>query len=150
MSKTDGQFPSAGRARPTPLEVAAVAALGLLLAACGGGGNGGGNGNGGGGFTLRVSFANETDAPAELALNDGEVQTVESCKGGVFNFTMPATDWILTVNGETAIDSLEYQPNQLDQDVAAQVWLNEDGTIELQSFNPGSNITAPAALTICL
>ena len=149
MSKSDGQFQSAGRARPVTLAFAALAALGLLLAACGGGG-GNGNGNGGGEFTLRVSFANETEAEATLQLNDGTAQTVESCKGGVFTFDMPATDWILTVNGETAIDSLEYQPNELDQDVAAQLWLNEDGTVELQSFSPGSNITAPAALTICL
>jgi hypothetical protein len=56
---------------------------------------------------------------------------------------------VLTVNGEPAIDSLEYQPNELDNDVAARLWLHEDGTVELQSFLPGSNISAPTALSIC-
>jgi hypothetical protein len=62
---------------------------------------------------------------------------------------MPATEWVIAVNGETAIDSLEYQPNELDQDVAARLQLNEDGTFTLESFLPGSNINAPPALGIC-
>lgn len=143
MSNSGGQFQPTGRFRSA---MAAVTMLGLVLAACGGGS---GNGNGGGGHTLRVSFANETADAAELQLNDGEPQTVETCKGGVFTFAMPVEAWTLTVNGETAIDSLEYQANELDNDVAAKIWLHDDGTIELQSFLPGSNIQAPAALSIC-
>jgi hypothetical protein len=145
MSSIDGQYQPARRTRPA---FAAVALLGLVVAACGGG-NGGNGGNGEGSYTLRVAFANETDASADLALNDGEPQTVETCKGGVFSWGMPFEDWILTVNGETAIDSLDYQPNELDQDVAARLWLHEDGSLELESFLPGSNISAPAALSIC-
>lgn len=145
MSDIEGHVQPTRRFRPV---VAAVATLGLLIAACGGG-NGGNGGNGESGFTLRVAFANETAEAATLALDDGEPQTVESCKGGVFMFEMPATDWVLTVNGETAIDSLEYQPNELDNDVAAKLWLHEDGTVELQSFLPGSNIQAPAGISIC-
>jgi hypothetical protein len=143
MANIDGQFRPARRARPA---VAGIVLLGLLVAACGGGGGGGG---GDATYTLRVAFANETDAEAALVLNDGEAQVVPSCKGGVFTWPMPVEGWILTVNGETAIDSLEYQPNQLDNDVAARLWLHEDGSIELESFLPGSNISAPAALSIC-
>ena len=149
MSNSEGQDRSARRPRPAAPAMVVAAALGLVLAACGGGG-GGGNGNGdGSGFTLRVSIANETADVATLQLDDGEPQTVESCKGGVFSFEMPFTDWILTVNGETVIDSLEYQPNELDNDVAARLWLNEDGSTEVQSFLPGSNISAPATISIC-
>jgi hypothetical protein len=122
----------------------------LLIAACGGGGGGGGGETA---FTLRVAFANESADTASLQINSGETQgtaqEVETCKGRVLMFDMPETEWVLTVNGETAIDSLEYQPNQLDNDVAARLWLREDGTIELESFSPGSNISAPAALSIC-
>jgi len=143
MAKIEGLNRPARRVRPA---VAAIALLGLVIAACGGGGGGGGGDEL---YTMRVSFANETDAEATLALNDGNPQTVESCKGGIFTWEMPLEDWIFTVNGETAIDSLEYQPNQLDQDVAARLWLHEDGSIELESFQPGSNITAPAAIAIC-
>lgn len=144
MANIDGQFRHARRARPA---VAGIVLLGLLVAACGGGGGGGG---GDATYTLRVAFANETDAEAALALNDGEAQVVESCKGGVYLFTMPATDWVLTVNGETAIDSIEQNPLHIDNnDAAARLWLHEDGSIELESFAPGSNISAPAALSIC-
>lgn len=143
MANIDGQTRPALRLRPA---VAMIAVLGLVLAACGGGGGGGGGDTT---YTLRVAFANETDAEAALAMNDGEAQTVASCKGGVFTWQMPVEGWILTVNGETAIDSLEYQPNELDNDVAARLWLHEDGSIELESFLPGSNISAPAALSIC-
>jgi hypothetical protein len=144
MAKIEGQYRPARRVRPA---VAAVALLGLVVAACGGGGGGGGGGDEL--YTMRVSFANETDAEATLALNDANPQVVESCKGGIFTWEMPAEDWIFTINGETAIDSLEYEFNQLDNDVAARLWLHEDGSIELESFQPGSNITAPAAIAIC-
>lgn len=145
MANIDGQNQPTRRVRPA---VAAVALLGLVMTACGGGGGGGGNGEGG--YTLRVAFANETDAPAELSLNDGEPQTVESCKGGVYLFTMPDTDWVLAVNGETAIDSIEQNPLHFDNnDATARLWLHEDGSVELENFAPGSNISAPAALSIC-
>jgi hypothetical protein len=143
MAKIEGQYPPARRLRPA---VAAVAVLGLVIAACGGGGGGGGGDDL---FTLRVAFANESDAEATVALNDANPQAVESCKGAVLTYQMPVEAWILTVNGETAIDSLEYEPTQLDQDVAARLWLHEDGSIELESFSPGSNIAGITALSIC-
>jgi hypothetical protein len=127
--------------------VAAVTLLGLVVAACGGGGGGGGNGDQL--FTLRVAFANESDAEATVALNDANPQAVESCKGAILTYEMPVEAWILTVNGETAIDSLEYQANQLDNDVNARLWLHEDGTLELEAFNPGSNIQGITAVSIC-
>jgi hypothetical protein len=143
MAKIEGQNQPARRLRPA---VAAVAVLGLVIAACGGGGGGGGGDDL---FTLRVAFANESDAEATVALNDTNPQAVESCKGAVLTYQMPVEAWILTVNGETAIDSLEYEPTQLDQDVAARLWLHEDGSIELESFAPGSNIAGITALSIC-
>lgn len=143
MDKIELQFQPTTRARPA---VAAIAMLGLVIAACGGGGGGGGGDDL---YTLRVAFANETDAEATVALNEANPQAVESCKGAILTYEMPAEDWILTVNGETAIDSLEYEPNQLDQDVAARLWLHEDGSLELESFSPGSNIAGITALSIC-
>ena len=142
MDKIELPFQPTRRARPA---VAAIAMLGLVIAACGGGGGGGGDDL----YTLRVAFANETDAEATVALNNANPQAVESCKGAILTYEMPAEDWILTVNGETAIDSLEYEPNQLDQDVAARLWLHEDGSLELESFSPGSNIAGITALSIC-
>ncbi len=139
---------SGGLRQPTQWSrpaIAALAALGLLIAACGGGSGGGGGGN----FVIRVAFANQTDAPATLQMADGEPVEVESCRGGVFTFPMPETDWVLTVNGETAIDSLEQDPQDIDNNVAARLWLREDGTTELESLLPGSNITPPATLSIC-
>jgi len=143
MARIEGLYRPARSVRPA---VAAIALLGLVLAACGGGGGGGGGDDL---YTLRVAFANESDAEATVALNDGNPQAVESCKGAILTWQMPVEDWILTVNGETAIDSLQYQPNQLDQDVAARLWLHEDGSIELESFSPGSNIAGITALSIC-
>jgi hypothetical protein len=141
MSKIERQSRPSGRTRPA----LAVVALSLLLAACGGGENGGGDGA----YALKVSFGNQTDAPAELVFNDGEPITVESCRGGVYTFEMPETDWVLTVNGETAIDSLNQDPMDLDNNAIARLWLREDGTIDLQAFEPGSNVTPPATLSIC-
>jgi hypothetical protein len=146
MANSEGRSQPARRSRPAIL---AVAALGVLVAACGGGSNGGGDQA----FTMRVAFVNETEETATVQVNSGETQgeaqEVESCKGRVLTFPMPETDWVVTVNGETAIDSLEYEPTQLDNDVAARLWLHEDGSLELESFGPGSNISAPAALSIC-
>jgi hypothetical protein len=140
-----------GRRQPArrPRLGVAVVALGLLIAACGGGNGGGGDRA----FLLRLAFTNESEETATVQLNSGETQgepqEVESCKARVLTFTMPTTEWVIAVNGETAIDSLEYQPNELDQDVAARLQLNEDGTFTLESFLPGSNINAPPALGIC-
>jgi hypothetical protein len=144
MAKIEGQHPLAGRARPA---VAAIVILGLAVAACGGGGGGG---NGDRVYTLRVSFANETEAEATLALNDANPQAVESCTGGVYSWEMPPEGWVLTVNGETAIDSLEYDPSQLDNNVVARAWLHEDGTVELIDLAPGASVNAPTVTTICL
>jgi hypothetical protein len=129
---------------------AAVVALGLVIAACGGGSGGGGGDRE---FVLRLAFTNESADTATVQLNSGETQgepqEVETCKARVLTFTMPFSEWVIAVNGETAIDSLEYQPNELDNDVAARLQLNEDGTLTLESFLPGSNVNAPPALGIC-
>jgi hypothetical protein len=140
---------SGGRRRRARPGAVAIAGLGLLIAACGGGGGGGGDQD----FTLRLAFTNESAETATVQLNSGETQgepqEVETCKARVLTFAMPATEWVVTVNGETAIDSLEYQPNEIDNDVAARLQLNEDGTLTLESFLPGSNVNAPPALGIC-
>lgn len=140
---------SEGHVKPTmrtgAVPMAAVAIVALLLAACGGG-NGG---NGEVTNVIRVAFANETDSDATIQLNDSEPTVVESCKGGVFIFDLPATDWVVTVNGETAVDSLELEPTHLDSNLVANLWLHEDGTLETERVLPGSNIQAPASLSIC-
>jgi hypothetical protein len=146
MANSGGRRQRARQPRPVAV---AVAGLGLLIAACGGGNGGGGERD----FVLRLAFTNESADTATVQLNSGETQgepqEVETCKARVLTFTMPPTEWVITVNGETAIDSLEYQPNELDNDVAARLQLNDDGTLTLESFLPGSNINAPPALGIC-
>ena len=145
MSTSTG--PSRGRGRARLRTVAAVTTLAVLLIGCGGGNGGGG---GGGAAVLGVAFANETDTQATLQLGEGEPVTVESCKGGVFRFDLPDADWILTVNGEPAIDSIELDPNYLGRNMVADLWLNEDGTVDVNRVLPGTNISAPTSTLICL
>lgn len=134
------------RRRPGLAPMAAVIVLGLALAACGG--DNGGDG-GGPALMLRVAVANETDSEATMQINDGEAQTLESCKGSVFTFELPDSDWVLNVNGQPAIDSLELESRLIGRNLTAQVWINEDGTLETRHLTAGSNIQAPAALSIC-
>ncbi|HEX2194687.1 MAG TPA: hypothetical protein VHK63_07015 [Candidatus Limnocylindria bacterium] len=143
MSSTERQSRPIGRTRPA----LAVVALSLLLAACGGGEDGG---DGGGAFTLLVSFGNQTEEPATVALGE-QTYEVEGCQGGVYRFNMPDTDWVVTVNGQTAIDSIQQDPNDIDNNATARLWLREDGTIELEDNRvlPGSNIIAPSTAALC-
>ena len=145
MSISRGQIPAVGRR--TPVAVVVGATLALLLAACGGGN--GGNGNGGSEYVMRVAIANETAEAATLQVGEGEPQMVESCNGAVLIFNLPATDWVLTVNGEPAVDSLELDPSYLDRNLVANMWLHEDGALDVERVLPGSNIQAPPRLIIC-
>ncbi|HSM37783.1 MAG TPA: hypothetical protein VK838_00485 [Candidatus Limnocylindrales bacterium] len=124
-----------------------MASMVLVLAACGGGGGGGGDATSE--YVIRVAIANETADTATLQVNDGEPQTVDTCTGGVFIFNLPATDWVLTVNSETAVDSLELDPNYLDKNLVTNMWLYSDGRLEVERTIPGSNIQAPPKLIIC-
>ena len=98
---------------------------------------------------MKVAFANETAEAATLQLDDGDVTSVETCTGGVFEFNLPATDWVLKVNGEPGVDSLEIDPNYLDKNLVANLWLHEDGTLEVERVQPGSQIQPPAKPSIC-
>jgi hypothetical protein len=123
----------------------------ILLAACGGGGGGGGAAA----FKLRVAVTNEAPEAASVSLDvagaPGEPQTVESCKGAALTFDLPeGEDWTLAVNGEPAIDSLQIDPNLIDKNLIAEVWIHADGTVEQKSINPGALIGPPAASGICL
>lgn len=145
MSISEGQPGTTNRR--TPLAIVALAMAALVLAACGGGGGGGGGETSE--FVVRVAIANETADVATLQVNDGEPQTVDSCTGGVFIFNLPATDWVLTVNGQAAVDSLEIDPLYLDKNLVSNMWLYEDGRLEVERTVPGSNIQAPPRLIIC-
>jgi hypothetical protein len=140
---------SGGRSRRTGRGLLlAITATALVLAACGGGG---GNGDGGDvtEYHIQVAIANETTEQATVQLDDSEVQTLETCTGDVFIFNLPATDWVLTVNGQPAVDSLDLDPAYLDKNLVANLWLHDDGTLEVERVVPGSNIQAPAKPSIC-
>jgi hypothetical protein len=132
--------------------VAATIALALILAACGGGGGGG---NGATTFKLRAATVNETATDATVTLDvagvPGEEQILETCRGRVFEFDLPAgEDWTMSINGQVAIDSLALEENQIDRNLIAEVTLLEDGTIELESLSAGALIGPPAQSGICL
>ena len=143
-------IPSARRRGPAV--AAAAIAVALILAACGGGGGGGGATT----FRLRVVAINETAATATFTLDvggvPGEPQEVESCKGRVLTFDLPADPetWTFTANGEIAIDSATLEDVQRDKNLIAEVILHEDGTVEQESLSIGAGISAPAASGICL
>ncbi|HET6381460.1 MAG TPA: hypothetical protein VFH63_10595 [candidate division Zixibacteria bacterium] len=147
---TDRPIPSHIRARSGPL--AMLLLLGLVLAACGGGGGGGGNGDT---YRLRVAVVNETDGPIDVSVDvagePGEPQTLESCTGQVLEFSIPAFDeWVLTADGQVAIDSATFEDTLRERNLIAEVWVLEDGTVEQQTLSPGSNIGPPAQAGICI
>ncbi len=67
----------------------AVASLALVLAACGGGDGGGGGGGAATEYEIQVAIANETTEQMTIRLDDGEAQTLETCTGNVFIFSLP-------------------------------------------------------------
>jgi hypothetical protein len=141
---------SGGRSRKSggAVLLGAVASLALVLAACGGGDGGGGGGDATE-YEIQVAIANETTEQMTIRLDDGEPQTLETCTGNVFIFNLPATDWVVYVNDQPAIDSLDLDPNYLDKNLVANLWLHEDGTLEVERVQPGSNIQKPAKPSIC-
>ena len=145
-------IPSARR-RGHALAGMAFACAIILLAACGGGGGGGGDAS----YKLRLATTNETLEAATIALDidgtPGEEQTLDTCKGALFTFDLPAdpSTWAVTINGETAIDSTQLDPNLIDKNLIGGVLINEDGTIEITNeVTPGALISPPAASGICL
>jgi hypothetical protein len=148
MSTTARPFVS--EARPRLAWLALVVVLGVVLAACGGGGGGGG---GGGALKLRVAVVNET--PDDLAVSfdvggtPGEPAMLATCKAEVYTYDLPDEDWVLTLNGETVIDSFELEANLLDRNLTAEVRANEDGSVKLVRVQAGSNQSKPAQLGIC-
>ena len=145
-------IPSARRRGHALAGMAFACAL-ILLAACGGGSGGGGDAA----FKLRLAVTNETPETATITLDvdgePGEPQELESCKGTVYTFDLPAdpATWAVTINDETAIDSTQLDPNLIDKNLIGGVLINEDGTIEITpEITPGALISGPAATGICL
>ncbi len=80
---------SGGRSRKSgAVLLGAVASLALVLAACGGGDGGGGGGDATE-YEIQVAIANETTEQMTIRLDDGEAQTLETCTGNVFIFSLP-------------------------------------------------------------
>ena len=154
MSMTARPYPSS--ARPRRSVVAAILLLGIVLAACGGGGGGGGGGDGNtSGYILRVAITNDVrsgpvDASLDTDLETGEVTSIESCSAAVLELPIPLDDWRLMVNGQTAIDSTQMDPNLIDRNLISQVTANDDGTVTQKSLAIGGGIGAPAQAGICL
>jgi hypothetical protein len=149
MSTTVRSFPF--EARPRLALLALIAMLGLVLAACGGGGNGGGGG--GGALILTVAVVNETTDDLAVTLDVGGVaeqeQTLATCKAEVYTFTLPDGEWLLALNGQTVVDSLELETNLVDRNLTAEVQANDDGTVTLTRVQPGSTVQKPAQAGIC-
>jgi hypothetical protein len=147
MSTTERPSGYAARSRLRPLGL--VAALGLVLAACGGGGGGGGESA----LKLRVAVVNETIDDLAISLDaaePGEPQLLPTCKGDVYTFDLPDGEaWVLSLNGEAVIDSLDLETNLLDRNLTAEVQANEDGSVQLIRVNAGSQATRPTQLSIC-
>ncbi|MGH2455711.1 MAG: hypothetical protein ACRDHD_05580 [Candidatus Limnocylindria bacterium] len=148
MSTTERPIPSG--ARPWLAPLALVVVLGLVLAACGGGGGGG---NGASAFKLRVAVINETETDATVSLDTfepGEATTLATCTAQVITYDLPeGEEWILVLNGQTVIDSLELTDLQIDRNLIAEVIANEDGSVEQLSLAPGALIGPPAQAGIC-
>lgn len=126
--------------------VAFVMTMALLLAACGGGGGGGNNDVAG---VLSLAVANKTEAEATLQLGTGEPQTMEACKGAVFSFDLPTTDWVLTINGQSAIDSTTLSSDLLDVNIVADLVIESDGSITTNRIQRGANIQPPSSYGLC-
>jgi hypothetical protein len=126
--------------------MAAMLTLALLLAACGGGGGGGNNDVSG---TLKAAVANKTESEATLQIGDGEPQTMEACKGAVFSFDLPVTDWVLTINGQSAIDSTTLSSDLLDVNIVADLVIESDGSITVNRVQRGANIQPPSSYGLC-
>jgi hypothetical protein len=130
-----------------------VVALSVLLAACGGGNNGGGGG--GGELAMKIAIVNKTDADATVSLNTvdgptGDPQTVESCDAAVVTFPLPFEDWTLMINDQVAVDSLELDPDLIDQNLIGTININEDGSLETKTLKVGRVQQQPAQLGICV
>lgn len=145
-------IPSARRRGHALAGVAFACAL-ILLAACGGGGGGGGDAA----YKLRLATVNETPEAATVTLDvdgePGEPQTLDSCKGTVFVFDLPAdpATWAVTINDEIAVDSTQLDPNLIDKNLIGAVLVHEDGTVEVtEEIVPGALIGATAQSGICL
>lgn len=137
--------------RPRLAWLALVAVLGIVLAACGGGGGGGGGGDEG--LKLAVAVINETADDLTVSLDvggePGESQTLATCRGDVYTFTLPDGEWVLALNGQTAIDSFDLEANLIDRNLIAEVQANDDGTVTLTRISAGTQVTRPAQAGIC-
>ena len=146
-------IPSARRRGHALAGMAFACAL-LLLAACGGGGGGGG---GEAAFKLRLAGVNETEAPINVTLDvdgtPGEPQSLDSCKGILFTFDIPADPgtWTVSVDDNIVIDSTQLDPNLIDKNLIGEITALPDGTVEItEDIQPGALISPPAASGICL
>ena len=148
MSITARPFPF--EARPRLIRLALVAALGVVLAACGGGGGGNGDVSG---LGLNVAVVNETTDDLAITLDvggePGQAQTLATCKAEVYAFDLPDGEWVLALNGQTAIDSFELEANLIDRNLIAEVQANDDGTVSLIRISAGTQVSKPAQLGIC-
>jgi hypothetical protein len=138
-------------ARRSPALLLMAFALALILAACGGGGGGGGASV----FKLNVAVINETLEPAAVTFDvagvPGEPETLDSCRGTVLTFDLPADDdWALAINGQIAIDSTTLDANLEDRNLVSEVTLLEDGTIQQKYLSVGGRVGRPSQAGICI
>ena len=146
-------IPSARRRGHALAGMAFACAL-ILLAACSGGSGGGG---GDAAFKLRLATVNETPETATITFDvdgePGEPQELDTCKGTLLTFDLPAdpATWAVTINDNIAVDSTQLDPNLIDKNLIGEVTVQEDGTIEItEDIQPGALISPPAATGICL
>ena len=145
-------IPSARRRGHALAGMAFACAL-ILLAACGGGSGGGGDAA----YKLRLAMVNETPAAISITFDvdgePGEPQSLDTCKATMLTFDLPAdpATWTVTVDGETAVDSTQLDPNLIEKNLIGEVTVLEDGTLEItEDIQPGALISPPAASGLCL
>jgi len=142
--------PLVSEARPRLLSLALVSLLAVVLAACGGNGGGGG---GDGGVMLVVAVVNETPDDLPVSLDSGgtpgEPQILPTCKAEVYTFDLPDGEWVLSLGGQTVIDSFDLEANLVGRNLIAETQANEDGSVELIRISAGSQVTKPAQAGIC-
>jgi hypothetical protein len=121
------------------------------LVACGGG-------DGGGGETvamLHLLVINHSDADVTVGYSQADTpaedQTVATCSAEIFDYPL-ADPYVITINGETAVDSstLAQVPGDFATDIVTELEVAEDGSATAEDPRLGSRLSKPPKLSICV
>jgi hypothetical protein len=145
----------------------ALVAVALLLAACGGnGGNGNGNGNEPS-AVLHALIVNASDVEVIVGYSaDGAPEpdlAVPSCEAALQDYPL-ADPFVVTIDGETVIDTFvdlpDGLPNDGESDLNLQIDIKKDGTVAMinaqgapasadVALRPGRGFSKPSKSAFC-